>query len=160
MTEYPLDNSCSSCIIRTHPLFRHLGEEELQDISLNKITETYRRGSIVYREGNRMKGFYCVQSGIVKIYKTGFDGKEQIVRFAKPGDLIAYRSVVSNEAACTTAELMQEGTLCHIPTDILFHLVKTNGGGSKCIYNGYCPENREGTPGRNPDSPGGRIWYG
>ena len=127
MSEYPMDTSCSSCIIRTHPLFRHLGEEELQDISLNKITETYKRGSIVYREGNRMKGFYCVQSGIVKIYKTGFDGKEQIVRFAKPGDLIGYRSVVSNEAACTTAELLQDGTLCHIPTDILFHLVKTNG---------------------------------
>jgi len=127
MTEHPQDNNCSSCLIRSHPLFRHLGEEELQEISLHKITETYKRGSIVYREGNRMKGFYCVQSGIVKIYKTGIDGKEQIVRFAKPGDLIGYRSVVSNEAACTTAELLQEGTLCHIPTDILFHLVKTNG---------------------------------
>jgi len=48
-----------------------------------------------------MKGFYCVNSGIVKIYKTGFDGKEQILRFAKPGDLIGYRSVISNELACT-----------------------------------------------------------
>jgi len=127
MTDFPVDNNCSSCIIRTHPLFRHLSEEELQEISFNKITETFKRGSIVYREGNRMKGFYCLQSGIVKIYKTGFDGKEQIVRFAKPGDLIGYRSVVSNEAACTTAEILQEATLCHIPTDILFHLVKTNG---------------------------------
>jgi len=127
MTDYPVDNNCSSCIIRTHPLFRHLSEEELREISFNKITETFKRGSILYREGNRMKGFYCVQSGIVKIYKTGFDGKEQIVRFAKPGDLIGYRSVVSNETACTTAELLQEGSLCHLPTDILFHLVKTNG---------------------------------
>ena len=127
MTEYDLNKGCSFCIIRTHPLFRHLGEDELQDISLHKITETFKRGSIVYREGNRMKGFYCVQSGIVKIYKTGFDGKEQIIRFAKPGDLIGYRSVVSNEAACTTAEILQEGILCHIPTDLLFQLVKTNG---------------------------------
>jgi len=127
MTEYSVDKNCSSCIIRTHPLFRHLDEEELQDISLSKITETFKRGSIIYREGNRMKGFYCVQSGIVKIYKTGFDGKEQIVRFAKPGDLIGYRSVVSNEPACTTAEILQESTLCHIPTDMLLHLVKSNG---------------------------------
>ena len=123
----PFDLSCDSCTIRTHPLFRHLEDQELQEIMLNKITETYKRGSIVYQEGNRMKGFCCVQSGIIKIYQTGFDGKEQIIRFAKPGDIIGYRSVVSNEPACTTTEVIEEAILCHIPTEILLNLVKTNG---------------------------------
>ncbi len=123
----PLDLSCDSCTIRTHPLFRHLEEQELQEIMLNKITESYKRGSIVYQEGNRMKGFCCVQSGIIKIYQTGFDGKEQIIRFAKPGDIIGYRSVVSNEPACTSTEVIEEAVLCHIPTEILLNLVKTNG---------------------------------
>ena len=127
MQDDPLDLSCNSCTIRTHPLFRHLEEEELQEIMLNKITESYKRGSIIYQEGNRMKGFYCVQSGIIKIYQTGFDGKEQIIRFAKPGDIIGYRSVVSNEPACTTTEVIEEATLCHIPTDNLLKLVRTNG---------------------------------
>ncbi len=127
MNAIPDQSNCDSCTIRTHPLFRHLNEEELQDISFNKVTEIHKRGSIIYQEGNRMKGFYCVQSGIVKIYKTGFDGKEQIVRFAKPGDLIGYRSVVSNEPACTTSRVIEESILCHIPTQILLHLVKTNG---------------------------------
>jgi CRP-like cAMP-binding protein len=94
---------------------------------LNKITETYKRGSIVYQEGNRMKGFCCVQSGIIKIYQTGFDGKEQIIRFAKPGDIIGYRSVVSNEPACTTAEVIEEAVLCQISAEILLNFVKTNG---------------------------------
>jgi len=127
MHDDPFDLSCDSCTIRTHPLFRHLVELELQEIMLNKITETYKRGAIVYQEGNRMKGFCCVQSGIIKIYQTGFDGKEQIIRFAKPGDIIGYRSVVSNEPACTTTEVIEEAVLCHIPTEILLNLVKTNG---------------------------------
>jgi len=122
-----IDPSCDSCTIRTHPLFRHLVEQELQEIMLNKITETYKRGSIVYQEGARMKGFCCVQSGIIKIYQTGFDGKEQIIRFAKPGDIIGYRSVVSEEPACTTTEVLEEAILCLIPTEILLNLVKTNG---------------------------------
>ncbi|RLD95556.1 MAG: Crp/Fnr family transcriptional regulator [Bacteroidetes bacterium] len=126
MHNNPFDLSCDSCTIRTHPLFRHLEEQELQEIMLNKITETYKRGSIVYQEGNRMKGFCCVQSGIIKIYQTGFDGKEQIIRFAKPGDIIGYRSVVSNEPACTTTEVIEEAILCHIPAEILLNLVKTN----------------------------------
>ena len=127
MNVNPDQLNCDSCTIRTHPLFRHLNEEELQDISFNKLTETHKRGSIIYQEGNRMKGFYCVQSGIVKIYKTGFDGKEQIIRFAKKGDLIGYRSVVSNEPACTTTRVIEESVMCHIPTNILLLLVKTKG---------------------------------
>jgi len=127
MHDDPFDLSCDSCTIRRHSLFRHLAELELQEIILNKITETYKRGSIVYQEGDRMKGFCCVQSGIIKIYQTGFDGKEQIIRFAKPGDIIGYRSVVSNEAACTTTEVIEEAVLCHIPADILLNLVKNNG---------------------------------
>jgi len=119
--------SCNSCISKTHPLFRHLNEEERQHISLNKITETYKRGSIIYREGNRMKGFFCVQKGIIKIYKTGFDGKEQIIRFAKPGDIIGYRSVISNEPACTTTEVIEDCIVCHIPPPTLLTLIKTNG---------------------------------
>jgi len=121
------DLSCDSCTIRTHPIFRHLADEELQEIMLNKMTETHKRGFIIYREGTRMKGFYCVQSGIIKIYQTGFDGKEQIIRFAKPGDIIGYRSVISNEPACTTTEVIKECVLCHIPTEILFNLVRNNG---------------------------------
>lgn len=123
----PNDLSCDSCTIRTHHLFRHLHEPELHEIMLNKITETYKRGSVVYTEGTRMKGFCCVQSGIIKIYKTGFDGKEQIIRFAKPGDVIGYRSVISNEPACTTTEVIEESILCHIPAKILFNLIKSNG---------------------------------
>ena len=127
MHDNPIDLNCDSCTIRTHPLFRHLLEQELQEIMLNKITETYKRGSLVYQEGNRMKGFCCVQSGIIKVYKTGFDGKEQIIRFAKAGDIIGYRSVVSNEPACTSTEVIEEAMLCHIPTEILLNLVKNNG---------------------------------
>jgi len=123
----PKNISCDSCIIRTNTLFRHLNNEQHEQIFINKITESYKRGSIIYQEGNRMKGFFCVQKGIAKIYKTGFDGKEQIIRFAQPGDIIGYRSVISNETACTTTQVLEDSILCHIPADILMDLVKNNG---------------------------------
>jgi CRP-like cAMP-binding protein len=127
MVPESLQSPCESCAIRRHKLFRHLSEKELREISYNKITETYSRGSIIYREGARMKGFFCIQKGIVKIYKTGFDGKEQIIRFAKPGDFIGYRSVISNEPACSTSKVLEESTLCQIPKDLLLSLVRSNG---------------------------------
>ncbi|MEN8226967.1 MAG: Crp/Fnr family transcriptional regulator [Bacteroidota bacterium] len=140
MNEYPDPAGCDSSVLKTHTLFRHLNEQELQELSFSKITETYKRGSIIYREGSRMKGFFCVHSGIIKIYKTGFDGKEQIIRFAKHGDLIGYRSVISNEPACTTSQVLEATLLCYIPANILFKLVKTNGNFAMELLKLTCKE--------------------
>lgn len=127
MPAYSDTNQCDACLNRVHPLFRHLSDSEYEELSFNKISDSYKRGSIVYQEGQRIKGCFCVQSGVVKIYKTGFDGKMQIVRFAKAGDLIGYRSVISNEAACSTTEILEEAVLCQIPGDFLIGLIKNNG---------------------------------
>ncbi len=128
------------CLARSNSIFKHLTREELDKINLEKSAESFRRGSIIYREGSRINGCYCIHEGIIKIYKTGIDGKEQIIRFAKPGDLIAFRSVLSNELACTTAEVLDEAVTCFIPHDSLVYLVKNNGNFSMELMQLTCRE--------------------
>ncbi|MBM3420706.1 MAG: Crp/Fnr family transcriptional regulator [Bacteroidetes bacterium] len=117
---------CDKCAIETDSLFRHLTKEELENINFEKDYRHYKRGDVLYQEGNRINGFYCINRGIIKVFKTGLDGKEQIIRFAKRGDIIAYRSVISNEPACTTAEVIEDCSVCFIPSEILFSFVKSN----------------------------------
>jgi CRP-like cAMP-binding protein len=117
---------CDKCSITTGALFRHLTLDEVNLINYEKEFRKYKRGEILYNEGSRISGFYCIHTGIIKVFKTGFDGKEQIIRFAKPGDIIAYRSVLSNETACTSARVIEDCQVCFIPSDILISLVKTN----------------------------------
>lgn len=117
---------CDKCAVETNSLFRHLTREEIDTINFEKDFRHYRRGDVLYQEGNRINGFYCINKGIIKVFKTGFDGKEQIIRFAKKGDIIAYRSVISNEPACTTAEVIEDSYVCFIPSEILFAFVKSN----------------------------------
>ncbi len=95
-------------------------------INFEKEYRQYRRGEVLYQEGSRISGFYCIHSGIIKVYKTGFDGKEQIIRFAKAGEIIAYRSVLSNEVACTSARVTEDCEVCFIPAEILISLIRTN----------------------------------
>lgn len=128
------------CLESSSSIFKHLTPDELDRINFQKTTEHFKRGSIIYREGSRINGCYCIHSGIIKIFKTGIDGKEQIIRFAKPGDLIAFRSVLSNELACTTAEVLDEATTCFIPHDILIDLVKQNGNFSMELMQLTCKE--------------------
>ena len=117
---------CDKCSAETGSIFRHLTLEEGNLINFKKEFRQFSRGDVLYMEGSRISGFYCIHSGIIKVFKTGFDGKEQIIRFAKPGDIIAYRSVLSNEVACTSAKVIEDCNVCFIPSDILISFVKSN----------------------------------
>jgi CRP-like cAMP-binding protein len=90
-----------------------------------------------------LTGFYCVTRGILKIFKTGIDGKEQIIRFAKKGDIIAYRSLLSQELACTTAKVIEEAVLSHIPYQTLLYLIQHNWQFSHHMLQIVCKELRE-----------------
>lgn len=117
---------CDKCALETGSIFKHLTPEEVEMLNFEKDFRQYKRGEVLYNEGNRISGFYCIHKGIIKVYKTGFDGKEQIIRFAKAGEIIAYRSVLSNEVACTSAEVIEDCMVCFIPSEILISLIKTN----------------------------------
>ena len=117
---------CDKCSLESGSIFKNLTADEMEILNFEKDFRQYKRGDILYREGNRISGFFCVNSGIIKVFKTGFDGKEQIIRFAKPGDIIAYRSVLSNELACTSAKVIEDCQVCFIPSEILIQFIKAN----------------------------------
>lgn len=131
---------CERCALETVSIFKHLTPEEAQMINFEKDFRQYRRGDVLYQEGNRISGFYCIHSGIIKVFKTGFDGKEQIIRFAREGEIIAYRSVLSNEPACTSAKVIEDCQVCFIPSEILISLIKTNSAFSLELLKLVCHE--------------------
>lgn len=123
--------------------FQPLSGEELEHLNFEKTCSFYKKGSVIYREGNRLTGFYCVTRGILKIYKTGIDGKEQIIRFVKKGDIIAYRSLLSQESACTAAKVIEDSVLCHIPYKTLIYLIENNPKFSLAMLRIVCAELKE-----------------
>jgi len=131
--------SCEFCF-KQNDIFKHLSKDELDMLSYSKLCNFYERGNVIYHEGNRNRGVYCVNSGIVKHYKTGIDGKEQIVRFSKKGDIFGFRSVLSEESACTSAKVIAQATLCFIPSDIFFSFLKKNPDFSMQIMKLSCRE--------------------
>ncbi|HNX54321.1 MAG TPA: Crp/Fnr family transcriptional regulator [Prolixibacteraceae bacterium] len=131
------------CDLSGFQLFKKLTEQEMAQLNYDKTCSVYKKGTIIYREGSRLTGFYCVTRGILKIFKTGIDGKEQIIRFAKKGDIIAYRSLLSQELACTTAKVIEEAVLSHIPYQTLLYLIQNNWQFSHHMLQIVCKELRE-----------------
>ena len=131
------------CDLSRFQLFKKLTDNEFAHLNYEKTCSLFKKGSIIYREGSRLTGFYCVTKGILKIFKTGTDGKEQIIRFAKKGDIIAYRSLLSQELACTTSKVIEETVLCHIPYQTLLYLIQNNWEFSHHMLQIVCKELRE-----------------
>lgn len=126
MKNTPSVPECKDCMTACKRIFSALSEEELNRLTYDKSCNLYKKGSTIFHEGNRIHHFYCIFSGIVKMYKTGIEGKDQIVAFAKSGDIIGYRSILSKESACTTAKAIEDVVLCAIPAENMFDLIENN----------------------------------
>jgi CRP-like cAMP-binding protein len=131
---------CKNCALKSSLLFESLNEEEYTMLNYDKNCQIYKRGDFIFHEGNHAIGFYCVNEGIIKLYKTGIEGREQIITFAKEGDIIGYRSVLSKESFCTTAKVISDAYLCFIPAQRLFKLVESNANFSLKLIQQACKE--------------------
>jgi CRP-like cAMP-binding protein len=105
----------SKCISKFKQTFKHVPEAEFVELLADATVEACKKGEFVYAENSRLKGCYLLYSGIIKIFQTGSEGKEQIVRLGKEGDLFGFRSVIREEPACTSVETLADCILCHIP---------------------------------------------
>jgi CRP-like cAMP-binding protein len=72
--------------IKSIPYFDGLGQDELDSIAKLAFVKNVERGEMVIYEGDPAGTLYTVFSGAVKIFKTSSEGKEQILRIARPGD--------------------------------------------------------------------------
>jgi len=118
--------ACNDCVFDNNSIFKQLTKNELDNLAYEKGCNLYKKGEIIYRERNPLNKIYCVSSGVVKLFKTGAEEKEQIIGFAQSGNIIGFRSVLSNDAACHTAKVIEDAVLCQISSDTLFQLIKEN----------------------------------
>jgi CRP/FNR family transcriptional regulator len=71
--------------VRRIPLFASLGSDDLAHVARVTVERTYGRGDVILLEGDPAGALHYVRSGLVKIFKTSPDGKEQVLRLMGPG---------------------------------------------------------------------------
>ena len=91
-----------------------------------KKTVFFNKGEALFEEGSNVDGIYFIENGTAKLYKLGFNRKEQILRFIKEGDIIGYRALLIGEAYQATAEAMSDLQAIFIPSDVFLHLLEVD----------------------------------
>ncbi len=139
-TPSPIPFDCSTCGKRHLSLFKDLSVEELEELNNVKACTSFRKGQVMMTEGSRTNGVYCIHSGKAKLHRLGQNGKEQIIRFAVNGDLIGYRSLLSDEPLSATVEALDDLHACYIPKQVLFKFLEENPKFSLNILRMACHE--------------------
>jgi len=107
--------SCDQCESASNSIFCVLNKIELAKLSETKSHISYKKGQTVFYEGNHPHGLYCIYSGKVKIHKLGHDGKDQILRLAKKGNVIGYRALLSDDYYNASATAIEDSVICFFP---------------------------------------------
>lgn len=117
---------CKDCSFFSSSIFYSLQGEVLDKVSDSKRKNKYKKGQVIFYEGNYPMGVFCVSQGKVKVHKLGHDGKEQIVRLAREGDMLGYRSLLTNENYACTATALEDTVVCMFPKKEIFNALKAS----------------------------------
>jgi CRP-like cAMP-binding protein len=117
---------CEKCVVRDLNSLKTVTADNLKEINHKKTTIHFQKGEVIFSEGNTLRGVYCLHSGKCKMTKLAPNGKEQIVRFIRKGEMVGHRSVISNSVAHLTVTALEDMEVCFIPKQEILDMFKNN----------------------------------
>jgi CRP-like cAMP-binding protein len=130
--------NCHQCIIREFNTLKTLSSEELKEVSSHKNELVFKKGDVIFKEGTMLNGVYCIKEGKCKLTRLSQNGKEQIVKFIKHGDMLGYRSVLSEEPVSLSVVALEDMAACFIPKKDIFDSIQYNKDFSKDMFKVVC----------------------
>ncbi len=113
-------------IISDTPLFGGLPHEQLEEIRKIIVSRHFKKGEMIFTEGDDGNGFFIVASGKVKIFKLSSDGKEQILHIFGTGEPFGEVPVFSGESFPANVEAIAESHLLFFPRASFVALITGN----------------------------------
>jgi CRP-like cAMP-binding protein len=133
-------NKCDQCIVRQLTSLKALNKDEVIKLANSKTTYTIKKGDPIFEEGEITNGVFCVKDGIGKLSKLSANGKDQIVKLVKSGELLGQRSMISNEPANLSAKALDDMEVCFIPKTEIINFFNQNNQFSMNVMKTICED--------------------
>jgi CRP/FNR family transcriptional regulator len=96
-------------------IFKKLDEYEMEPIVEIANSKRYMAGNIVFMQHEPITDVYFIQQGKIKIYKTDYDGKEQIINVLQKDDMFPHQGFFRKGNYPAHAEVLEDAVLINIP---------------------------------------------
>lgn len=136
-------SKCEQCIVREFSSLKALNKEELLKMANCKTSYTIKKGEPIFEEGESVNGIYCIKDGVCKLSKLSANGKDQIVKLVKPGELLGQRSMISDEPTNLSAIALEDMEVCFIPKSEILGFFNNNNQFSMNVMKTICGDLKE-----------------
>ena len=134
---------CDQCIVREFSSLKALGKDELLQMADCKTSYVIKKGDPIFEEGESVNGIFCIKDGVCKLSKLSANGKDQIVKLVKPGELLGQRSLISDEPANLSAVALEDMEVCFIPKTEIMGFFNHNNQFSMNVMKTICGDLKE-----------------
>lgn len=136
-------SKCEQCIVREFSSLKALGKDELLKMAECKTSMQIKKGDVIFEEGENVNGVFCVKDGVCKMTKLSQNGKDQIVKLVKKGELLGQRSMISDEPANLSAVALEDMQVCFIPKTEIMGFFNQNNNFSMNVMKTICGDLKE-----------------
>jgi CRP-like cAMP-binding protein len=121
-----MKKSPNNCDLRSCFLCRQCLPEWLPAIQAHRKNLTFKKGELIFHEGEPVRGIYFVYSGTVKVHKKWGTEKELIIRFARQGEIFGHRGLGQEAIYPISATALEPVNACFIDLDFFRASLKVN----------------------------------
>lgn len=114
------------CDLNTCFMCKTCLKEWLPALSEHRTNYHVKKGEVIFREGDPVKGVYFVYEGNVKVHKKWGNEKELIIRFAKKGAIFGHRGLGNNLHYPISATALEPCIVCFVDMDFFNATLKVN----------------------------------
>ncbi len=117
-----------SDIVKACRFFSGLSDEARARIASIGHLKRYRKGEIIFRQGQPCPGVFVVGQGSVRVYKIAPGGKEHVLHFAHPGMTFAEVAAIGRFDCPAFAEAIEDTVCVLLPQEAFHNLLRSDHG--------------------------------
>ena len=111
-------------MVSEYPYPARLNEHHVRRFQSSKKTRSYRKGAMLFEQGQKPDGVYIVVDGRVKLSVNSPYGKTMVLGFFGPGTILELAAVILGRPHISTAETTQPTTAVFVPREQLIAEIK------------------------------------
>lgn len=129
-----LRRACRTCSLQELCLPRGLAQEDVQRLeAIVNLKGPLERGRHLFREGDPFHSIYAVRDGALKTYSIDADGREHVLGFHLPGELVGLDAIYPRVNTCSAVSL-SNASVCVLPYNRLSDLAHEVAGLQSQIF--------------------------
>lgn len=113
-------------LLNSSHFFSGISSDELEVISKVFFEKNYDQGALIVLEGEKAEALYFIAHGVVKVFKTSTDGKEQILAIFHPQETFNEVPVFDGDVNPASVQALTSVTLYGIRKDDIWSILRSH----------------------------------